>query len=774
LKSIVKIGRFRVIVFALVFAMLILVSSIALAFIDYSQHKLINLSGEGENPELKYSVVLTKYEKNLFGQTSEKVVPNTKFRLFQSLCPANTLESQMEKCRADQIASGQEDKQILSDSETDELGQIHIYNLPFPVEYEENKFKSGASGWYYFTEVEEAPMHSKDSEHFNNGDLMLDGSTCKESQIASGCEYTLNNYYFKIPDEPKRGEIVLQAFNKVKPTPDEITPFRISKTVQPTCKVPENHINTTSGDTTSSKQADDNAKTGNSTSSPKPEPENSSPPNSSTTSSPAVTTTGSASAGSIPDQPSASPTSTGQKIPDEPNPAPSTVQEPKTADKIKPAADECERNELTDVQKGQLFAFKVHFYAPDDVEEKHELYFNYHLQDDEKKVEHYVPRVDNDSEKIDIDGKEMPIKANTIYLKHGQVAVFDDVPIDLHYRIEEDRSNFKPDDNTIYNPQIEQTSGIVVKPEQVEEAEKINLVKFVNQIVDETSPLGSLEITNTVQDTSGGLAPDHIFEYDYCIGPGESKNSDTQIPFTAADSPIDFKSYAGREQDFFGCHKFVLKAGESIKFINIPPVYNFSKLPGYENFEDKNYEITFVVDQQNAKYFTTVGDNPVSGIIAGDVHIYVINRFELPTCEAGYHFDIDKDSCVPDNPTPPEPPICPTGEHLENGVCVPDGPTPPVPPTCPSGQHVENGACVPDSPTPPPPIKCPVNYTLVGDKCVPNGTPNIPQPDNKPAVNPADLARTGVFFLIPLLFIILCLYLGFGTRRRNALHKRTG
>lgn len=99
-------------------------------------------SGTGEpEPDLNFTVTLTKYERNLFGETTEEPVPNAKFKLYQSNCPADTKPDLVEEnCR-------ENDVQVLGDLKTNKSGQIQIYNLPYPVEGPSGNFHAGESGW---------------------------------------------------------------------------------------------------------------------------------------------------------------------------------------------------------------------------------------------------------------------------------------------------------------------------------------------------------------------------------------------------------------------------------------------------------------------------------------------------------------------------------------------------------------------------------------------------------------------------------------------------
>jgi hypothetical protein len=123
---------------------------------------------------------------------------------------------------------------------------------------------------------------------------------------------------------------------------------------------------------------------------------------------------------------------------------------------------------------------------------------------------------------------------------------FKDVPEGTRYRFEEVLDLLHPDDRTVYHPKTLDTSGVVAKttPQQNE--------TFVNQVVDKTTPPGNLLISNRVENASKQVLPDEVFEYDYCIGPGEPSEQN-QHSFTAQDSPVDFNNYKDKEQGFFGC-----------------------------------------------------------------------------------------------------------------------------------------------------------------------------------------------------------------------------
>ncbi|MDR2082274.1 MAG: hypothetical protein LBP35_01355 [Candidatus Ancillula trichonymphae] len=106
---------------------------------------------------------------------------------------------------------------------------------------------------------------------------------------------------------------------------------------------------------------------------------------------------------------------------------------------------------------------------------------------------------------------------------------------------------------------------------------------------------------------------------------------------------------------------------------------NFSKLKGYSKLPDEYSAVHYWLEQRpvKSKYFITISKNPVGGVIAGSVAAEVVNRYQLPSCSTGEHFDIKQDACVSDYaPAPPTPP----GPNP-----APAPPAPPTPPVTPYG-----------------------------------------------------------------------------------------
>jgi predicted phosphodiesterase len=170
---------------------------------------------------------------------------------------------------------------------------------------------------------------------------------------------------------------------------------------------------------------------------------------------------------------------------------------------------------------------------------------------------------------------------------------------------------------------------------------------------------------------------------------------------------------------------------------------SFQALPSPEikivSMQDGNYSLSI----SNAQGYKVSQQNECQGDIKpGEVKTCLITLNDEATATAPFPPQTGEGGPQ----TPPPPPQCPTGQHLDQTTqqCVPNTPPPPPPPQCSTGQHLDQTTqqCVPNTPPPPPPPETdtPFHFTAAGDF-----RDNTKTDENMAANNPAIVLILGDF-----------------------------
>jgi predicted phosphodiesterase len=169
---------------------------------------------------------------------------------------------------------------------------------------------------------------------------------------------------------------------------------------------------------------------------------------------------------------------------------------------------------------------------------------------------------------------------------------------------------------------------------------------------------------------------------------------------------------------------------------------SFQALPSPEikivSMQEGNYSLSI----SNAQGYKVSQQNECQGDIRpGEVKTCLITLNDEATATAPFPPQTGEGGPQ----TPPPPPQCSTGQHLDQTTqqCVPNTPPPP-PPQCSTGQHLDQTTqqCVPNTPPPPPPpdTDTPFHFTAAGDF-----RDNTKTDENMAANNPAIVVIVGDF-----------------------------